>query len=51
MRKAFLFSLLLLPAMAMAQSLAQRGASIEAIVPEGREDGYVYNLNRPHLAI
>lgn len=37
MRNSFLFSLLLVPAMAMAQSLAQRGTSIETIVPEGWE--------------
>lgn len=37
MRKTFLFSLLLIPALAMAQSLAQRGTSIESIVPEGWE--------------
>jgi hypothetical protein len=83
MKKNIFTIMLLAPIMAMAQSLSQRGSSVETIVPEGwehseavgdmnkdgrqdlvviaipnfkenmktRDDGYVYNLNRPQLAI
>ena len=83
MKKNIFILMLLAPMMAMAQSMSQRGSSVETIVPEGwehseavgdmnkdgrqdlvviaipnlkenmktRDDGYVYNFNRPQLAI